>query len=99
MLKQIAALLGPIDGATLTEGDYGGADISRMIAGGVPLLGLLNDASTYFDIHHTANDTFDKIVPKDLDQATAVAAVIAWSLAEAPAPIERIPAARRKLPW
>jgi len=97
--KQIAALLGPIDGATLTEGDYGGADISRMIAGGVPLLGLLNDASTYFDIHHTANDTFDKIVPKDLDQATAAAAVIAWSLAEAPASVERIPAARRKLPW
>jgi len=97
--KQIAALLGPIDGATLTEGDYGGADISRMIAGGVPLLGLLNDASTYFDLHHTANDTFDKIVPKDMDQATAVAAVIAWSLAEAPAPIERIPAGRRKLPW
>ena len=70
-----------------------------MITGGVPLLGLLNDASTYFDIHHTANDTFDKIVPKDLDQATAATAVIAWSLAEAPTPIERIPAARRKLPW
>ncbi len=83
----------------MTEGDYGGADISRMIAAGVPLLGLSQDASTYFDLHHTANDTFDKIVPKDMDQATAAAAVIAWSLAELPGPIERVPAAKRKLPW
>ncbi len=98
-LQQIAGLLGPIDAAKMTEGDYGGADISRMIAAGVPLFGLSQDASVYFDLHHTANDTFDKIVPKDLDQATAAAAVIAWSLAELPAPIERIPAARRKLPW
>ena len=70
-----------------------------MIAAGVPLLGLSQDATRYFDLHHTANDTFDKIVPKDLDQATAAAAVIAWSLAEAAAPIERVPADKRKLPW
>ena len=56
-----------------------------MLAAGVPLLGLLQDASTDFDIHHTANDTFDEIVPKDMDQAAAAAAVIAGSLAESPA--------------
>jgi hypothetical protein len=98
-LREIAGLLGPIDAGKMTEGDYGGADISRMIAAGVPLLGLSQDASVYFDLHHTANDTFDKIVPKDMDQATAAAAVIAWSLAELPAPIERVPPAKRKLPW
>jgi hypothetical protein len=26
----------------------------------------------YFDTHHTADDTFDKIDPKQLDQAVAV---------------------------
>jgi carboxypeptidase Q len=99
LLRQISGLLGPIDASKMTAGDYGGADISRMIAGGVPLLGLLNDASRYFDLHHTANDTFDKIVPKDMDQCAAATAVIAWSLAEAPASIARVPADKRKLPW
>jgi carboxypeptidase Q len=99
LLRQISGLLGPIDATTMTAGDYGGADISRMIVGGVPLLGLLNDASTYFDLHHTANDTFDKIVPKDMDQAAAATAVIAWSLAESSAPLARVPADKRKLPW
>ena len=36
----------------------------RCSPAGVPLVGLAQDASTYFDFHHTANDTFDKIVPE-----------------------------------
>jgi hypothetical protein len=69
------------------------------VTAGVPLVGLSQDESTYFDFHHTANDTFDKIVPKDLDRATAAAAAAAWCLAETAAPIERIPPDRRKPPW
>ena len=46
-----------------------------MLASGVPLVGLEQDDSTYFDFHHTANDTFDKILPKDLDRAAAAMAV------------------------
>ena len=65
----------------------------------MPLVGLEQDESTYFDFHHTANDTFDKIVPADLDRAAAAAAVAGWCLADAPGPIERIPPEKRKMPW
>jgi hypothetical protein len=99
LIARIAGILGPLDAGRLKPEGYGGADISPLLASGVPLLGLLQDASTYFDFHHTANDTFDKIVPKDLDRAAAAAAVAAWCLAEAPRAIERVPADKRKLPW
>ena len=71
-----------------------------MLASGVPLVGLEQDESTYFDFHHSANDTFDKIVPKDLDRATAaMAAVAAGASPTRPRPIARVPADQRKLPW
>jgi hypothetical protein len=70
-----------------------------MLLSGVPLVGLAQDMWTYFDFHHSANDTFDKIVPRDLDRSAAATAVVAWCLADAPGPIERIPPASRKLPW
>jgi len=38
-------------------------------------------------------------LPKDLDRAAAAAAVTAWCVAEAPAPLERVPADKRKLAW
>lgn len=99
LFSQIAGILRALDAEELTAGGEGGADISRMLPAGVPLIGLSQDASTYFDFHHTANDTFDKIVPKDLDRAAAAAAVAAWCLAETPGLPERVPADKRKLSW
>jgi carboxypeptidase Q len=99
LFGQIAGVLGVLDAAALTIGGDGGADISRMLTAGVPLIGLSQDESTYFDFHHTANDTFDKIVPKDLDRAAAAAAVAGWCVAETAQPIERVPAENRKLSW
>ena len=99
LFSQIGALLTPLDAGGIEAGGEGGADISQLVLGGVPVVGLLQDHSTYFDFHHTANDTFDKIVPKDLDRATAAAAVAAWCLAEAPALPDRVPPDKRKLPW
>lgn len=72
---------------------------SAATAGALGDRGLSQDLSTYFDYHHTDNDTFDKIVPKDLDRAAAATAVTAWCLADAPQPIERVPADKRKLSW
>ncbi len=99
LFAQIAALLAALDAGGLEAGGEGGADISPLVLGGVPVVGLLQDHTTYFDFHHTANDTFDKIVPKDLDRATAAAAVAAWCLAEAPSLPARVPPDKRKLPW
>ena len=69
LFAQIAGILEPLGAGQLKPEGYGGADISPLLAAGVPTLGLWQDSSTYFDFHHTANDTFDKIDPKDLDRA------------------------------
>jgi Peptidase family M28 len=50
----------------------GGDDIRELQNAGVPPVSLRQDGLDYFDTHHTADDTLDKIDPKQLDQAVAV---------------------------
>ena len=69
----------------------GGVDISPLAWQGVPLLSLAQDTSRYFDWHHTAADTLDKIDRAELAQATAAFAWMAWALADAPDPLPRQP--------
>ena len=97
-LRPAAALLAPIAADHLTPASMGGADLAYLLPSGIPSLGLLLDATTYFDYHHTANDTFDRIDPKIMDRSTAAAAVAAYLLAESPEPLPRIPPEKRKLP-
>lgn len=56
----------------------GGADLSTLRAEGMPVLSLRHDMSAYFDIHHTANDTLDKVDPEALKQAVAAYAPVVW---------------------
>lgn len=56
----------------------GGADVGPLRALGVPVLDLSLDASTYFDVHHTPNDTLLKIDPKILNQSVAAFATAAY---------------------
>ncbi len=76
----------------------GGADISPLRPLGVPMVDLSHDATTYFDFHHTANDTADKLVPADMAQATAAFATAAWILADRPALLARLPPEVTKKP-
>jgi len=43
---------------------------------GVPVITPLQDGWDYFDLHHTPNDTLDKIAPNALDQNVAVYSAI-----------------------
>jgi Zn-dependent M28 family amino/carboxypeptidase len=97
-LKPIAALLAPIAADRLLESSLGGADLAYLLPSGIPNLGLLQDATEYFDYHHTANDTFDRIDPKILDRSVAATAVAAYMLAESPGTLARIPADKARLP-
>lgn len=98
LLKSVAEILSPIAADTLTSAENGGADLIPLIPSGVPQLGVALDATTYFDYHHTANDTFDRIDPRVLDRSTAAAAVAAYVLAETPQTLERVPVSKRVLP-
>ena len=46
------------------------------------VLTLQQDGHDYFDLHHTADDTLDKINPEALQQNVAVYAVVSYLLAE-----------------
>lgn len=66
-----------------------GADISPLVAEGVPGLGLGVDSTHYFDYHHTEADTLDKVDPTEFKDSVAAFTLMAWLLAEAPEPLPR----------
>ncbi len=66
-----------------------GADVSPLDAAGVPTLAPIQDVRTYFNYHHTAADTLDKIVPRELAENAAVMAVLAYAIASLPEPLPR----------
>lgn len=49
------------------EPDGGGADIGPLEKLGVPCIGFRPDVQRYFDIHHTPDDTFDKVNKRELE--------------------------------
>lgn len=55
----------------------GGADIGPLEKFGVPCIGFEPDGQRYFDIHHTADDTFDKVNKRELELgAAAIGSII-----------------------
>jgi len=56
----------------------GGPDMIPMHALGMPVMRLNQDGTDYFDYHHTANDTLDKIDPEALSQNVAAWAAVVY---------------------
>ena len=83
-IQQIAGVLAPIgvDYDDKRPGG-GGSDLSQLHAKGMAALTLTQNGTTYFDYHHTANDTLDKIDSKELAQNVAVYAAYAYMAADA----------------
>jgi len=61
---------------------FAGADIQGLQHAGVPVMAARQNGLDYFDTHHTADDTFDKIDPAELAQNVAVWAAAAYLAAE-----------------
>ncbi|HTW32184.1 MAG TPA: M20/M25/M40 family metallo-hydrolase [Candidatus Sulfotelmatobacter sp.] len=66
-----------------------GADISAMSEAGVPALGLMQDSRAYFNYHHTAADTLDKINPQELRENAAAMAIMAYAITNMKEPLPR----------
>lgn len=80
--KDLAEALRPLGVGPGAGEAFGGADVGALRAGGVPVLDLAQDGSDYFDLHHTANDTLDKIDPSALKQNVAAWAVMLYLAGE-----------------
>jgi carboxypeptidase Q len=56
----------------------GGADIGPLANQGVALLGFLPDSQRYFNYHHTAEDTIDKVDKRELELGAASMAAVVY---------------------
>lgn len=61
---------------------FGGDDIGHLVPFGVPQISLRQENSHYFDIHHSPEDTLDKVDPAEMDKAAAAWATTIYDIAE-----------------
>ncbi len=89
MFAPVANILQESGAGTLDLVEHCGADIEPLEKAGVPAFSPIQDSRFYFNYHHTAADTLDKIVPKELAENSAVVAVMAYALANMERPLPR----------
>ena len=85
VVRAIAKELAPLDVEYIGKNQAnGGPDlIPFKNAVSAPIFELAQDGTDYFDYHHTADDTLDKVTPAKLRQNTATYAVFALMAADA----------------
>jgi len=88
-LAPVARQLAPIGAAVLSAGEDVGEDVNSVVSQGVPGFTPAQDGRFYFNYHHTAADTFDKVDPRHLNENAAVMAVLAYALADSSTPAPR----------
>jgi len=90
--EAIGKALAPLGIVTGKFNEADGSDIGPMLTDGHPGVGLSQDGTRYFDLHHTPDDTLDKIDPAQLRQNvaawTAVLAILSGGIEE-PKPRKR----------
>ena len=91
--KILQAALAPLGIVPGSLEDADGSDITPLLQAGVPGVTLNQDGTHYFDLHHTPDDTLDKVDPEALRQNVA-----AWTamLAVLSGGIEPEPKARKR---
>ena len=81
--RQIAEVMKPLGIEYVADKGGPGPDIGPLAAKGGAWAWLAQDGSDYFHLHHTADDTLDKIDPAALAQNVAAYTVFAYLAAEA----------------
>jgi len=79
----------PLGAGTLLPEAAGGADLSPLASARVPLVTVVQDSARYFDIHHSAADTLDKVEPEAFARASAAVAWVTYALANSEAVLPR----------
>jgi len=80
-LRPVQAVLQSIGSTVFQSTTYPpGADITAMSDAGVPAFGVAQDSVSYFNYHHTAADTLDKVIPAELRENAAAMAVLGYAL-------------------
>ena len=89
----LGAALAPIGIETGAFDEADGSDIGPMIGAGMPAVAMSQDGTHYFDLHHTPDDTLDKIDPAQLRHNvaawTTMLAVLSGGITEPKRPSRR----------
>ena len=80
-IQAVGKLLDPIQAGEIKKGCRG-ADVLKLITGGVPAMHLEVDREKYFWFHHTDADTTDKLDPAEFNLCVASMAVMAFTVAD-----------------
>ncbi len=80
-LQQWEPLFRPYGSGEITAG-HGGSDIGPLKDQAQVLIGYDCDSQRYFDIHHTAADTFDKVNRRELELGNASMASLVYLLSK-----------------
>ena len=81
-LKPLESLVAPLKiMASPVPAEDGGSDVEAIHGAGVPVFALNQDASRYFDYHHTADDTLAIVDPQQLKQNVAAWAAVLETIA------------------
>ena len=89
---RLAAALAPLGISAGKQSAGDGADIEKLVASGVSAVDLNQDGTRYFDLHHTPEDTLDKIDPAQLAQNVDAWTVLLNLAANAPEDMLKSPA-------
>jgi Zn-dependent M28 family amino/carboxypeptidase len=80
--RPVAQSLESIGASTVTHAREVGTDVDPLNEKGVPGFSPAQDSRFYFNYHHTAADTFDKVDARELNENAAVMTVLAYALAD-----------------
>ncbi len=89
LLVPVSEVLAGNGAGLLRFSEEAGADVGALANLHVPSFAPIQDSRTYFNYHHTAADTLDKIDPRALGENAAVMAVTAYALANLEVPLPR----------
>jgi hypothetical protein len=82
-VAELASVLAPLDiYVSRQPANFAGTDVEDLRTAGVPVMRFTQDSRRYFDAHHSADDTLNKVDRGDLNQNVAAWAALVYLVAE-----------------
>jgi hypothetical protein len=70
---------------------FGSSDHVAFLRAGVPSYFCIQKPAHYREAHHSQTDTFDKVIPDEINEGAALLAAWAWNVSEMPEPLPHHP--------
>ena len=70
---------------------FGSSDHVEFLHAGVPAYFCIQKPAHYREAHHSQTDTFDKVIPDEINEGAALLAAWAWNVSEMPEPLPHHP--------